>query len=222
MSIASKLQKVVIIYPNTDNGKSINEGVLAKSKENNITVLESLTYLPTDQDFSAIVTKVKGLNPDAIALGGNYADSALIIKQARQAGVKIPIVGNTGLYSPKLVEIGGAEVDGTLLLVSYLSANPAPRVQNFVTKWKAKYKNEEPNDKHAIGYDVMNVIVDAISRAAAQEKEKLSREGIQVALKATKFNGGVVGEVVSFSDKNNWDRPYVHTVVKNGKFVYAD
>ena len=81
--------------------------LLAQFEANGGQVLDSVPYQATDQDFAAILTTVKSLDPDCIALCGTTTDGALIIKQARQMGIEAPIMGQPGLYSQNVIDIAG-------------------------------------------------------------------------------------------------------------------
>jgi branched-chain amino acid transport system substrate-binding protein len=213
-----KANKIVSVYPNVDAGKGVNDTVVKEAAARNMTVLESISYLEKDQDFAAVVTKIKELKPDAVALGGNYTDSALLVKQARIAGIKVPMVGNSGLFSSKFIELGGSDVEGTILILNFLTTNPDPRIQEFDNKFKTKY-GADPDQYSAIAYDGMYVIAQSAKRAMDKNNGELSREELRAALKATNYRGLVGDTPVTFNDVNNWDRTYVRAVVKNGRFV---
>ncbi len=62
-------------------------------KQNGVKLLDMMTYRTKDTDFSAQITKVKGLKPDGIALGSCYQQAAGIVKEARKQGMATPFVG---------------------------------------------------------------------------------------------------------------------------------
>src|SRR3990172_1021967 len=65
------------------------------------------SYSEGDIDFRAQLTSVKTKNPETIFVPGYYTEVGLLVRQARDLGFKIPIIGGDGWDSPKLVEIGG-------------------------------------------------------------------------------------------------------------------
>lgn len=208
--------KVAIIYPNNDYGKGLNEALANYLTQNGGTVLNSSTYLATDQDFSATLTKIKGLNPEVIALCGTPADSGMLIKQIKQMGFTVPIIGGTGLYNAKTLEICGPAAEGMYLIGVYIDTNPDPKVQEFVAKYKAKF-NQIPDGFAALAYDQMYVMADAVKRAMDANGGKVTRDSFKDALKTTNY-AGVTGNV-TFNDKNDWVRPYLVLTVKDGKFA---
>jgi branched-chain amino acid transport system substrate-binding protein len=212
------LKSVAVMYPNNDYGKGLNEALVNRMTEKGGQVLESLTYQTTDQDFTAQLTTIKGLNPEAIALTGTQADSGLIIKQLDLMGFDVPIIGGTGLYNAKTLEISGNEAaEGVILIGVYVATNPDPKVQELVNKYKEKY-NSTPDGFAALAYDQMYVIAEAAKKAMdSSGNGALTRDGLKNALKTTSY-AGVTGNV-AFNDVNDWVRPYLTLVVKNGEFV---
>ena len=83
----------------------------------NIEVLTTETFGAKDTDFSAQLTKIKSLNPDAIVVSA-LADAGagiLLAKQALGFPASVRVIGGNGLNSPKVLEIAGAAADGLLV-----------------------------------------------------------------------------------------------------------
>ncbi|EAX46420.1 Extracellular ligand-binding receptor [Thermosinus carboxydivorans Nor1] len=214
--IAQKLgaKKVAILYPNNDYGKGLTAAIEETLKKHGVTVVSNQAYLATDKDYSALLTGIKAQGVDALAVAGTYTDGGLITKQARELGLTIPIVGGTGFYSPKFVEIAGKAAEGAIFLGAFVASNPDPAVQNFVKKYKEKY-NMEPDTFAALGYDQMYVLAEAMKKAA--EKGAITRENIRDAMAQTNYKG--ITGTVTFNDQGDWVRPYLYITVKDGKFV---
>ena len=84
-------------------------------------IVDDQSYKAGDQDFKAQLTTIKGKGPQAIYVPGYYTEVALIARQARELGIKAPLMGGDGWDSAKLFEIGGRALDG-----SYYSNHVAP------------------------------------------------------------------------------------------------
>ena len=209
-----KAQKVAILYPNNDFGKGLAGVVEAQLKKHNVAVVSNQAYLATDKDYSALLTGIKAQGVDAIAVCGTYTDGGLITKQANEMGIQVPIVSGPGFYSPKFVEIAGKAAERAIFLNAFVSTNPEPAVQSFVTKYKAKY-GMAPDTFAALGYDQMYVLAKAMEKAA--EKGQITRESVREAMAATNYKG--VTGTVTFNDKGDWVRPYLYLTVKNGEFI---
>lgn len=214
--MAQKLnaQRVAILYPNNDFGKGLAAVVETQLKKYNVTVVSNQAYLATDKDYSSLLTGIKAQGVDALAVCGTYTDGGLIIKQANEIGLQIPVISGPGFYSPKFIEIAGKAAERAIFLNAFVSTNPEPAVQDFVKKYKEKY-GMAPDTFAALGYDQMYVIAKAIEKAA--EKGAVTRENVREALAATNYKG--ITGTVTFNDKGDWVRPYLYLTVKDGQFV---
>jgi len=173
------------------------------------------TYNGGDKDFKGQLTGIKASNPDAIIITGYYTDVALMVKQARQLGIQQPIFGGDGWESAKLIEIGGADVEGTYFSTHFSPEEKTPNIENFVKKFEAKY-HATPDAMAALGYDSAMVLVEAIKRAGTTDGPKL-RE----AIAATKDHDGVTGKITLDAQRNATKSAVILTV-KDGKFKYLE
>jgi len=177
-------------------------------------IVAEQTYNGGDKDFKGQLTAIKAANPDAIIVTGYYTDVGLIVKQAKQLGITVPLFGGDGWESSKLIEIGGADVEGTYFSTHFSPEETSPAVQNFAKKFQAKY-HELPDAMAALGYDSAMVLVEAMKRAGSTEGPKL-----RDAVAATKEFPGVTGKI-TLDDKRNATKPAVILTVKDGKYVPA-
>ena len=168
-----------------------------------------------DKDFKAQLTTIKGSNPDGIFVPGYYTDVGLIVQQARQLGMNIPLFGGDGWESSELVKIGGAAMEGTYFSTHYSPESTDPKVQEFVQKYKAKH-NAIPDAMAALGYDSAMILADAIKRAGTIEAAK-----VRDALAATKDFVGVTGKITIDANRNA-TKPAVILTVKDGKFKFLE
>jgi branched-chain amino acid transport system substrate-binding protein len=174
-------------------------------------------YTGGDKDFSAQLTAIKSQKPDAIIVPGYYTDAGLIVRQARQLGIKVPLFGGDGWEAPELLEIGGAQaLEGTYYSTHFSSESTEPLAQKFVAAYKAKYNGETPDAMAALGYDSAMVLADAIKRAGTTDGPKL-RE----ALAATSNFPGATGGT-TLNEKRDATKPAVIITVKDGKFQYVE
>jgi branched-chain amino acid transport system substrate-binding protein len=160
------------------------------------TVTGVVEYSQGDTDFKAQLTTVKGQNPEAIFIPGYYQEAGIIVRQAREAGMEIPILGGDGWDSDPLFEVGGKFLKNCYYSTHYSTDNPAPAIQNFIKAFKTKY-TVTPDANAALGYDAANVLLDAISRAGSTDGQKL-----RDALAATKNYSGVTGTMSLNAERN--------------------
>lgn len=177
-------------------------------------IVATADYNTGDQDFSAQLTNIKQFEPDVIFAPGNYTESALIIKQARDLGITAKFIGGDTWDINAFLEVGGPAVEGAV--VSTFFANDVPinkTSEAFLKAFRDEYKKEPPAVA-ALGYDAYLVVLDAIKRANSAEPEK-----IREALTQTKDFEGSAGSITINAERNA-DKDAVFKTVKDGKFVF--
>ncbi|MGF7057955.1 ABC transporter substrate-binding protein [Brassicibacter mesophilus] len=160
-------------------------------------VLTEEAYQAKDTDFKAVLTKIKGLNPEVLFVPGYYEEVGLIVRQARELGLNVPILGADGYESPKLTEIAGNDALNDVYYSSHYSPmDSATEVVKFKESFNAKY-GKEPDAFNALGYDLAYFVADALERAGEANSEKLKD-----ALAETKNFVGVTGNL-SIDENHN-------------------
>ncbi len=177
-------------------------------------VLLTQNYVGGDIDFKAQVTAIKAKNPDVVMVPGYYTEVGLILKQARELGVKSIFLGGDGWDSPKLFEIGGKALNGSYISNHYSVEDKDPRVQDFIKKYKAKF-NEVPDGLAVMGYDAALVLADAIKRS-----KSLKGDDLKVAIAETK-NFAAASGVISIDENRNAAKPAVVLKIEDGQYKFA-
>ena len=209
-------KNILVLYSNNDYGKNLGGNLVTYAKENGGNIVDEIEYNAADQDYSAIVTKVKSAGAEAIAICGTVTDSSLLISQMDQQGVDAYIIGATSLYNTHALEIAGDALEGVGCVSVYISTNPDEKVQEFVKKYNEKF-NETPDAFAAMGYDMAYVLAAAADKAMQANNGEVDREGMKTGMEQTDYEG-VTGHVV-FTEDNEWERDYLTLIVKDGEFV---
>ncbi|MBU2702587.1 branched-chain amino acid transport system substrate-binding protein [Sporomusaceae bacterium BoRhaA] len=212
-----KLKQAVMLV---DNSSDYSKGLASFFKEafakGGGTVLGEEAYLQKDQDFKTILTKVKALNPEVIYVPGYYEEVGKIVKQARELGITVPIIGGDGWDSPKLVEVGtAAALNNTYFTNHYSVDDTSTASQDFVEAYKKEY-GQAPDALAVLGYDAANVLIDAIQRANSTEPSK-----IREALAATKDYPAVTGPT-TLNDTHDAVKNVVIIEMKDGKQMFKE
>lgn len=177
------------------------------------TIVAEEAYSQGDTDFRGQLTAIKGKSPDAIYVPGYYTDVGVIARQARELGLKVPLLGGDGWESEKLFELGGSALEGSYFSNHYSSEDPSERVQSFIRAYEQKY-GAKPDSLGVLGYDSAMVAVEAIKRTGSVDGPTLRN-----AIAATKDHPGVAG-TISLDDKRNAVKPAVILQVTGDKAVY--
>ncbi|NNU84333.1 ABC transporter substrate-binding protein [Geobacillus sp. BMUD] len=163
----------VLIDSSSDYSKGLAASFKDAFTQGGGKIVAEEAYVAKDTDFRATLTRIKSANPEFIFLPGYYEEVGLIVKQARELGLNVPIMGGDGWDSPKLVEIAGKDaLNNTYITNHYSSGDPDPKIQEFVKAFKAKY-NKAPDAFNALGYDTAYFLADAIKRAGSADPVKI-------------------------------------------------
>jgi branched-chain amino acid transport system substrate-binding protein len=168
-------------------GVGIADAFQKRAAEKGIKVLGRDQLNPKEADYTTILTKIKGLNPDAIYFGGVDQAGAKLAKQAYDVMPKMIKGGGDGMYSAALLSGAGfPAVEGWYATIAgpHLLANP--EVQPFVKAFAAKF-GKQPGDYSITSYDAALVIINAIQRVAASGKP-VNRGNVRDAIQTTNLN----------------------------------
>ncbi len=179
-------------------------------------VVAVANYNTGDNDFNAQLTNIKTENPDVIFAPGNFTESALIVKQARQLGITAPIIGGDTYETPEFIDIGGDAVEGTVFSTFFTSETPITKEsETFLAEYRAEY-GKEPAAVTALAYDAYILILDAIERAGSTDPAAL-----RDAIAQTEGFEGAAG-IISLDVNGDAVKNAVIKQVKDGEFVYMD
>lgn len=197
-----------------DNSSDYAKGLAQFFKENFVkeggAVTAEEAYLQKDTDFKATLTKIKATNPDFLYVPGYYQEVGLIVKQARELGMNMPIAGGDGWDSAKMPEIAGAAALNNTYFSSLYSPEDSSDInKNFVAAYEKAY-GQKPDVFAALSYDSALLVAEAIKNAGSTEPAKISEA-------MAKINGfsGVSGSV-TFDDKHNPVKSAVILEYKDG------
>jgi len=173
------------------------------------------SYSEGDIDFRAQLTSVKTKNPETIFVPGYYTEVGLLVRQARDLGFKIPIIGGDGWDSPKLVEIGGKALNGCYYSNHYSPEDTSQVIQNFVKEFQAKY-NEIPDAMAPLGYDAAMILFEAIKKAGTTDGAK-----VREIIAQTQDYPGITGKI-TIDEERNAVKPAVVLKVEGGKIKFVE
>ncbi len=204
----------VITSDNNDYSVGLSQTFLAAAKTKGIQIVADEKVKDGDKDFSAQLTNIKAKKPDVIFFSGYYTEAALIMKEARKQGLKANMFGGDGLYSPKLIELGGTAVEGAMSALGFSPEQATPVTAKFVEAFKKKFSGAEPGLFDAQGYDAIMLLADAMKRANSADPKVF-----KTALAQTKKFEGVSGTISMQANREPIKSPLALLEVKGGKFT---
>lgn len=206
------VKKVGVVYINNDWGQvSMQEFVNAAGREGlEISAVE--LFMEAERDYVAVLNKIRQSNPDGIFIVAHYNEAAAICRQIRKMGWNIKKFSPSSIFSAKMIELGGASVEGIAANTIFALEDPDPKVQEFIKEFRS-VANRDPNMHAACAYDSFNMVFEAIKKAGS-----FDRKAIRDALAATKDFDGVTGKL-TFTEVGDISRKYMIMVIEDGKWV---
>lgn len=205
-----KVKKIAIIHDKTTYGQG-----LADEFKKGITDKAEVVYyggiVQGDKDFKSVLTTIREKSPELIYFGGIYPEAGLLVKQARELGIKVPFMSGDGTIDPKFIEIAGKEsAEGT-----YLTFSPDPRkiptARSFIDNYEKRFGEIGPYSVYA--YDATNILLTAIKEAGTTDGKAVIEK-----LHSLEFSGALGS--IKFDEKGDVTiAPYVVWITKEGKFV---
>ena len=201
-------QQVATMYDETDLFSTDRDTALREAfTANGIEVLTTEVFQSGETDFSARLTRIKALNPDAIFVSALPPEKPLVLIQAHELGISVPFIVSS-LTSVE-VQAAGAAAEGAITFIGWLSTDDTPGNQAFVQNYSATF-GMEPNVFATASYASVYILAEAIKNA--QSTDAIS---IRDALANIKDFDTVLGK---FSFNTDGDAVYdlKALIVKNG------
>ena len=210
-----KVKRAAIYIDNTsDYAKGLAQFFKENFVKNGGQVVIEEAYLQKDTDFKSTLTKIKAAQPDFIYIPGYYQEVGLIVKQAREMGINVPMAGGDGWDSAKLPEIAGkAALENTFFSSLYSPDDTSDLNKEFVAEYKKAY-NTNPDVFAALAYDSTLLVAKAIEDAGSADPAKIAE-----AMAKIKGFKGVSGEV-TFNEQHNPIKSAVIIEHKDGKQTF--
>ncbi len=168
-----------------------------------------------DNDFSALVTKIKGFKPDVVFFAGQVASQgALLAKQMKDQGLNAPVFGGDGFYSQKdYIDGAGGATEGSFASVFFPDIHNFPQAADLVKEADAAFPSW--GNFGAATYVATTVVLDAA--VAASMAGHLDRAGVVAALHGTSLS--IFGLPVKFDATGEVaGASFVISQVTSGKF----
>ncbi len=209
------LTKVAVMYGNDDAFTQSGYDVFKAALDaEGIEILTEETFAKGDTDFSAQLTKIQSLNPDAIVVSALAEEAANIMIQARTLGIpdSVRIIGGNGFNSPKLAEIAGPAAEGAISGSAWNVASTFPASADFVKAFNAEY-GSDPDQFAAQAYTAAWAAATAIKNA-----DSVDHAAVRDAIAQIKDMDSPLG-VFSFDANRDPVHDAVVLTIQDGAFV---
>src|SRR5215470_5590665 len=165
-----KVKTIFILDDSGAYGVGIADAFQRQAEKNGIKVLGRDQLNPKEADYKTILTKIKGLSPDALYYGGVMQAAAKLAPQSYEVIPKVIKAGSDGVYDLSWPKQSGKDaVEGWFCSQASPELVTSPKLEAWVTKFKKDMKRE-PTNYAITAYDAVYVIADSVERTAKANK----------------------------------------------------
>ncbi len=169
-------KKVAILHDNTSYAKGLADeaNALLKSQGAEVVFFDALT--PGERDYTAILTKLKGADPDVVLFTGYYPEAGLLLRQKKDMNWKVPFLGGDATNNVDLVKIAGKEAAEGFYFLSPPQPQDldAPDAAAFLADYQKKYNDLPPSIWAVLAGDGFRVMVAGIAGAKSTNGDKIA------------------------------------------------
>jgi branched-chain amino acid transport system substrate-binding protein len=185
MAEVLKIKSVYVLDDSGAYGVGLADAYQAEAEKKGVKVMGRDRLDPKAADYTAVLTKIKQLNPDALYYGGVGQAGIKLVKQAYDIVPKMIKAGGDGLYTPEMLTAAGfPAAEGWYATIASPHLSGDTKVASFTQLYSSKY-GVQPDDYAITAYDAGLVIVDAIKKVVASGKP-VTRSAVREAIQTSK------------------------------------
>jgi branched-chain amino acid transport system substrate-binding protein len=197
--------KIATINDKKTYGQGLVASVTEAFKKDGGTIVDAETINPDDKDFSAVISKVKGSNPQLLYYGGEYPQAGPLGQQMRAAGLNVPLMGGDGIFDPAYIQLAGKTSNGDLATSVGSPPETLPSAKQFISDYAAAGFKDPYGAYGAQSFDAANAIINGLKTSLAGASDgKSARQPTIDAIQKVSFDGAT-GPVAfnEFGDTTN-------------------
>lgn len=205
-------RRLAILHDNTAYGKGLADETKKAANAAGFREVIYAAYTPGERDYSALVSRLKQSNIDLIYVGGYHTESGLILRQAKEQGMNVTLMGGDALVTNEFWQITGPAGNGTLMT---FASDPRlrPSARDVVAAFRAQ--NIDPEGYTLYTYAAIQIWAQAAAKAGTTDPRKVAE-----ALKAQGNSWDSVLGTISFDGKGDVTVPdYVFYLWANGAYA---
>jgi branched-chain amino acid transport system substrate-binding protein len=208
-------KNIAIIDDRSAYGQGLADEFEKAAKAAGATILAREFTDTTKTDFTAILTSIKGKNPDLVFYGGMDAQAGPMMKQVKNLGLSSKYLAGDGVQTAEFLKLAADAAEGAYASSPGVPLDKMPGGSGFAEKYKSKF-NQEIQLYAPYAYDAMNVMLEAMKKAGSTDPAKYLpvMAGIQYQ--------GVTGNI-GFDEKGDIKGGGISLYqVKDGKWEYIE
>jgi branched-chain amino acid transport system substrate-binding protein len=206
-----KVKTVALIDDKQTYTAGLTANIKKFAKENNILEIVAHEHItPGDSDFTAVLTKLKKINPDVIYMSVYQPEGSKMIQQARKLGLQSEFQSEDAVYHPKFLEVAKEAAEGVYL--TFAKAPDTPERRAFEDTYKKKWNVKSVGSYAYYAYDAGMVVLGAVKKCGSTDTETLAK-----TIRENEWEG-VTGNI-KFDEKGDRKLAHIIWIVKDNQFV---
>ena len=165
--------KIAILHDNTAYGKGLADETQKALNAKGVKEVLYTAYTPKERDYSALVSRLKQAGVEVIYVGGYHTEAGLILRQAKEQGMKATLVGGDALVTNEFWQIAGEAGDGTLMT---FASDPRKRPTAAAVVKAFKDKGVDPEGYVLYTYAAIQVWAEAAKKIGSTDPKKVAAE----------------------------------------------
>jgi len=168
------IKRLCYMGPNDEWGRAALDAWTKLMKENGGQLLRGDLVPNTETNFQAYLTRIKSLNPDAVAIQAETLMASMVFKQAKEMGLTMPFIGHGATASEEFIKLAGDAAEGVYSMMPYVYTYDSPQNKAFTKAYSKRFPDRGMPDKYAVaGYDGIYVLADAMNKAGKADRESI-------------------------------------------------
>lgn len=216
VSKSLKAKTVYVLNDKTPYGQGMAAEAEKAMKAAGVRVVQSEGVAAEERDFTAVITKIQTLKPEAIYFAGLYGQIGPFTQQLRAKGVQTPIVSGDGLDSPDFIKLAGSSVSNVYFTSLAPSLSAVPAAKKVADQYQKTF-GAPIQGTGIMAYDSAKVLLTGILNAAKANGNKApTREQVEKAVRNGTFKG-LTGDIKFNANGDRTSAKIYVEAIKNGK-----
>jgi branched-chain amino acid transport system substrate-binding protein len=212
LAAPADVKRLAILHNNSTYARGLAEHTRTANLDLNLgmEVVSFDAITPDQTDYGAALRKVQQSGADTLYFTGYAAEAGIIVRQAKELGLAVRLVGGDATNEPIVIKTAGSAAEGYIVTTAPLPEF-LPGATAFITAYTERFATE-PGPFSVYEYDAVKVLANAITQAVSTDPRDVGE-----ALRTIRF-GGITGEV-AFDAKGDRETVFhVTAIVRDGKF----
>lgn len=209
-------KRIFVLDDMTTYGRGLANEFVRAAKASGAQILGHEGITQGEKDFTPVLTKIKGLDPDLIYFAGMFPEAALLVQQKLKLGLRAKFLGGDGLFEQALITLATpAAAEGIYLTTLGGDIRQLPTAKAFIEAFEKKYGPLGAYSSY--GYEATNLALEAIRRAGRK-----NRAAVLSAMREIKEYPGILGTHIFDSRGDTTIRTIGVYTVHDGQFQFVE